>query len=111
MKPFFEAIAPDQQHPSFQLLEVELFKSGTYWHYHPHIELTYVLRGSGIRMVGDHLGQFVTGDLMLTGENLPHDFNMRDRDESALFLVVQFKSDFVTRIPELQIVSRLLSDA
>ena len=60
MKPFFEAIPLDKQHPSWQLLEVELFKCGTYWHYHPQVELTYVLRGSGIRMMGDHLGQFQT---------------------------------------------------
>lgn len=42
------------------------------WHFHPEIELTCIVEGEGDRCVGDHLGAFSAGDLVLLGPNLPH---------------------------------------
>src|SRR5690606_32431528 len=42
------------------------------WHYHPEYELVLVLKSTGRRMVGDHIGYFEEGDLVCMGPYLPH---------------------------------------
>lgn len=42
------------------------------FHYHPEYELIWVKRGHGKRLVGDCIGDFRDGDLVLIGPHLPH---------------------------------------
>lgn len=44
------------------------------WHYHPEVELLYLKRSAGTWIVGDHIGPFQIGDILLIGPNLPHCF-------------------------------------
>lgn len=42
------------------------------WHFHPEYELTYIVKGEGIRYVGNNVQKFEEGDFVLLGSNLPH---------------------------------------
>jgi AraC-like DNA-binding protein len=44
------------------------------WHFHPEYELHHVVSTSGRYFVGDFIGNFVPGNLVLTGPNLPHNW-------------------------------------
>jgi AraC-like DNA-binding protein len=59
-------------HESFLVRAYDLPRFAVPWHFHPEIELTLILEGSGDRCVGDCLEPFGAGDLVLIGPNLPH---------------------------------------
>lgn len=41
-------------------------------HYHPEIELVYVLKSSGKRIIGNKVEHFDSGDMIFLGSDLPH---------------------------------------
>lgn len=84
---------------------------GEHWHFHPEMELTWFARGEGLRFVGDHIGPFSAGDLVLVGRRLPHHWQIRG--ESA-GLSVQWhypESHALWSIPEMRAVARLFARA
>ena len=44
------------------------------WHFHPECELHHVVATNGRCFVGDFIGDFAPGHLVLTGPNLPHNW-------------------------------------
>ena len=81
------------------------------WHYHPEYELVLVLKSTGRRMVGDHIGYFQEGDLVCLGPYLPHVwvndpiYRTGNAPSEADAIVIHFKEDFLGRdflkIPEM----------
>ena len=108
MIPYLEKIANKKDQPSLNTFEVLLGKQPSNWHYHPEIELTYVVSGHGIRLVGEHIGSFNAGDVLLTGKNLPHDFMVNNDEDEAEFIVIQFQESLVERFPEFASITRLI---
>ena len=44
------------------------------WHTHPEVEVHLIRRSSGLAFVGDHIGPFKPGHLVLVGSHLPHNW-------------------------------------
>lgn len=88
------------------------------WHYHPEYELVLVNRSSGKRMVGDHIGYYDNGDLVLMGPNLPHVWVSDNKyleiqdPQASDATVIHFTSDFIGQeisyLPEFSIFSEIL---
>lgn len=68
------------------------------WHFHPEYEIHHIVATSGHCFVGDFIGAFEPGQLVLTGPNLPHNWvsDVPDGVEIPLRCrIVQFSEDFV----------------
>lgn len=98
---------------SFIIREFGQIAFGAPYHFHPELELTYIVKGNGKRYVGNHLEDFSSGDLVLLGPNLPHCWKIEDEEtgNDASAIVIQFNdsflgNDFITK-PEMQNIRKL----
>ena len=57
---------------SFSIVERNIDYFDIPWHLHSEFELIYVCRSEGKKYIGDFIGDFKQGDLVLMGPNLPH---------------------------------------
>ena len=78
------------------------------WHFHDEYELHLITATSGKAFVGDYIGQFEPGHLVLTGPRLPHNWISFDLPEGGIEerdLVIQFPhapiEQAAVHIPEL----------
>lgn len=94
---------------------------GTVWHYHPELELHYVIQGEGVRFIGDNVSNFSAGEVLLLGENLPHtwrcnkEYFQEESDLQVEAIVIQFRpdclgSDFLT-LTEAYAIRKLYENA
>ena len=85
------------------------------WHYHPELELTYIIKSEGTRFIGDSIEPYAPGDLVLVGPNLPHCWHdehpKQSRTSGPELIVLQFSSEALGRdflsLPELAGVRQL----
>ncbi|AZO74502.1 MULTISPECIES: AraC family transcriptional regulator [unclassified Mesorhizobium] len=83
------------------------------WHFHPEYELHQIAATTGRYFVGDFIGEFETGNLVLTGPNLPHNWISEVPESVPLRCrLIQFSEEFIggaiSTFPELGAVSPLL---
>lgn len=88
------------------------------WHCHDEYELQLIVAGRGRAFVGDYVGDFGPGHLVLTGPRLPHNWISTDLPPNGLSvrsLVIQFREaplrDGMRAIRELEEVGPLLERA
>lgn len=116
MRPRFEKVL-QRAEESFTMLNDSAARFDAPMHYHPEIELTHIVSSRGRRLIGDHIGQFKAGDLVLIGENLPHAYynDTPRRSEKAESRVVQFRRDAFGEdffdLAEMRRLNRLLERA
>ena len=109
MQPFTQRLLPDES-SSFiaKTFRTPNFEVG--WHQHVECELILFTEGSGMSFVGNHIGEFETGDIYFIGANLPHTFQ-KTGDQITSAVVIQFREDFwgtdFIHIPENRIIKAL----
>ena len=89
------------------------------YHIHPEVEILHILSGRGLLVVGDHIGRFVPGDLLLLGSGLPHmlcsdpmsaEYGEPTHIRYAQFKLENFGKDF-WQMPEQQSATHLLAQS
>jgi len=91
------------------------------WHFHKAIELVLILKGRGTCFIGDYIGNFRPGDLIMLGNNLPHmlknkiEFEETEGIINAEAIIIHFSEYFIGKdylqTPEMYPLMNLLNQA
>jgi len=114
MKPFIQKL-PLAENTSFvaKTFRTPHFEVG--WHQHIEYELILFTEGAGMSFIGNHVGEFETGDIYFLGSGLPHTFQKRQADLVTGAVVVQFREDFwgsaFMELPESKAIRALFEAA
>lgn len=113
MKPKLETIKIKQGEASFKYFKQEVHSFEHYWHYHPEIELVYIKNGKGLRFTGDNIGNFESGELVLIGKNLPHNWVTDTKTDNSLDVafVLQFSNNLFNNFPECNSLRQMFLQA
>lgn len=115
MKAKFHQVPKTINH-TFKIRHDILPNFGTIWHYHPEIELHYVIKGDGIRFIGENISNFKKDDLVLLGSNIPHTWKCNVNGNSDYYveaLVLHFHPESFgpnfLNLPETIKIQKLLN--
>ena len=115
MKAQFENIPFDKGSSSVHAYRFQVPFFEFKWHYHPEWELTYIVKGSGYRLIGNTLEDFNAGDFVLIGKNVPHTWCSKAQDDEPVeAIVIQFGTaslESVLAMPESESIESFLSQA
>lgn len=116
MQPKLEKVFPNVSSSIFVKREVVPYMDYP-WHYHPEFEIIFVEKSYGIRLMGNHAGNFNDGDLMFIGPNLPHvwkndeDFYKENKELFVDVYVIQFRENALREgffdLPEFAHIKKL----
>ena len=87
---------------------------GNDWHFHNEFELMYIIKGDGVRIVGDNMDYFNNEELVFIGSGVPHVFKneMNNFQDEVDYIVVKFNRTIggqdIFRIPELSSINNFL---
>jgi AraC-like DNA-binding protein len=88
------------------------------WHFHPEYEIHQVVETRGRYFVGDFIGEFEPGNLVLTGPNLPHNWISDLPAGTSVPLrgrIIQFNESFIDNaikvLPELAVLRPVLESS
>ncbi len=81
------------------------------WHFHPEIEIHLITATSGRVFVGDYIGTFAPGNLVMTGPNLPHNWLSDVATDVTIprrCIIIQFTLPFIEACADLFRTDELL---
>lgn len=120
MRPNRLAVPHSESH-SFDLRHERLPYFTNPWHFHPELELNFVVSSTGTRFIGQRVQRFGSGEIVLLGPNLPHywkndpAFYHPESPQAAEAIVIRFAEDFVGKsflhLPESRALLALRSRA
>ncbi|MGH1427659.1 MAG: AraC family transcriptional regulator [Arenicella sp.] len=114
---------PEFEMPEEDLISITYLEHGSSsslvrWHLHQEYELHFISSGSGKVFIGDYVGDFSAGNIVLVGPNLPHNWVSNIDDESINCVrdkVIKFSqstwSDMCSKVPELSLLDELLRES
>ena len=113
MLPIQEKIARPTE-SAFHMARRRSAAFGFAWHQHPELELTLIEAGRGQRFVGDHIGEYEPGDLVLIGADLPHTWASHPhQNKQQRAVVVQFHPQWIESVidstPEARSIRGLIN--
>jgi len=112
MKPEYENISLKEKENSFNFFRLSEPYFRSYWHFHPEMELTYIMKGEGMRYVGDSIETFGPGDLVLLGKNIPHNWESFQQTSTGVeALVIQFPEKILEQYSEFAYFSSFTQEA
>lgn len=111
MKPVLEPIHLGEQRTIVSFYhDKENFE--TPWHFHPQHELTYIEESTGTKFIGDYVGSYEAGELVLVRSNLPHCWKNNTQGKGrSKSIVVQWNTGVFPRVPELSALFHMLRTA
>lgn len=120
MKPHFLKVPTKPQH-SFNIRRDIQPNFRGIWHYHPELELHYIIKGEGLRFIGNNINNFSSGEIVLLGENLPHCWRCKEEyfqhnpDLNIEAIVIHFLPDclgkYLLNLPETYLLPKLFERA
>ncbi|NIJ43744.1 AraC-like DNA-binding protein/mannose-6-phosphate isomerase-like protein (cupin superfamily) [Wenyingzhuangia heitensis] len=95
MKAKYHNIIPSQG-SSFRAVLFEDKEFPAAWHFHEEYELTYIVKSTGVRYVGNSMETFDNDDLVMVGANLPHCWKtIGEQTEDVKCIVIQWQEDLL----------------
>ncbi|GAB3649817.1 AraC family transcriptional regulator [Echinicola sediminis] len=111
MKPTLEQIQVGQE-KSIVAFQYSKRDFDAPWHFHPQYELTYIKGSHGTKFIGDYVGPYEPGELVLLQPNLPHCWkNSSHADLMSESVVIQWNPDIFYPAPELKHMFSMLDAA
>lgn len=107
------------QNCSFSL-EVHSYQFLKVWHYHPEIELVYILDNTGTKYVGDSMEKFFPDEIVLLGKDLPHMWlsdsekpviEGKNQANTIVLYFMESFSDTMLKLPEMNSILNLFEKA
>ena len=113
MKLVVEKIGLQETKSSFHFFKLEVDAFKPFWHYHPELELTFIIKGQGTRFVGNSIMPFFENDLVLLGANLPHNYTSLVQDSKQKYeaIVLQFPAAIFSSLNECDMLFPLYKEA
>lgn len=111
MKPILESIHQNKKR-TITAFRYDRKDFETPWHFHPQHELIYIEQSSGTKFIGDYVGNYQPGELVLLRSNVPHCWkNHTSFQGRATSIVLHWDRGIYNKIPELEPIFSLLRTA